>query len=101
MSTFGVEPRDSTGSIWSSALFGRDRTNIELRGIFLRRLRRLLQLRRNHEGQLNYEGTRLLDRSIYATYCDCVSVGSLEAAQEVIRRSSLPVPTTPDNDHES
>jgi len=100
MSTFGVEPRDSAGSVWSSASLGTDRTNIELQGIFLRRLRRLLQLRRNHEGQLNYEGTRLLDRSIYATYCDCTSVGALGAAQEAIRRSSLTV-VPPTDDRES
>jgi len=61
----------------------------ELRGVYLQRLRRLLQLRKNHEGRLNPEGIRLLDRSIYATYCDCVSVGSLEAAQEIVQRSKV------------
>ena len=62
---------------------------VEMRGVYLRRLQRLLQLRKNHEGQLNIEGMRLIDKSIYATYCDCVSVGALEAAQEVLRRSTV------------
>ena len=97
MSAFGVEPRDSGGSGWPSAPLGMDGASVELQRVFLRRLRRLLQLRRNHEGQLNFEGIRLLDRSIYATYCDCVSVGASEAAQEVLRRSSLPVPTSADD----
>jgi hypothetical protein len=66
-----------------------DGCSMGLQGIYLRRLQRLLQLRKNHEGQLNFDGTRLLDKSIYATYCDCVSVGALEAAQEVLRRSTV------------
>lgn len=70
---------------------------MELQGIYLRRLRRLLQLRKSHEGQLNNEGLRLLDRSIYATYCDCMSVGAPEAAQEAIRKCSVPVPTPLDD----
>ena len=97
MSTFGVEPRDGSGSRWTSAPLGMDGASVELQRVFLRRLRRLLQLRQSHEGQLNYDGIRLLDRSIYATYCDCVSVGAPEAAQEVLRRSSLPVPTSADD----
>ncbi len=89
MSASSVEPRDSGGRRWASARLGLDGLGVELQGIYLRRLRRLLQLRRNHEGQLNSEGIRLLDKSIYATYCDCVSVGAPEAAQEVLRRSSV------------
>ena len=65
---------------------------VEMRGVYLRRLQRLLDLRKNHEGQLNFEGMRLIDKSIYATYCDCVSVGALEAAQEVLRRSTVALP---------
>jgi hypothetical protein len=87
MSASGIEPRNSSGKRWASARLGLDGLGAELQGIYLRRLRRLLQLRRNHEGQLNSEGIRLLDKSIYATYCDCVSVGAPEAAQEVLRRS--------------
>ena len=62
---------------------------VEMQGVYLRRLQRLLQLRKNHEGQLNFEGIRLIDKSIYATYCDCGSVGALEAAQEVLRQSTV------------
>jgi hypothetical protein len=68
-----------------------DSFGVEMRGIYLRRLQRLLELRKSHEGQLNLEGLRLLDKSIYATYCDCVSVGAVEAAQEVLRRFTLPL----------
>jgi hypothetical protein len=68
-----------------------DGFGVEMQGVYLRRLQRLLQLRKNHEGQLNLEGLRLLDKSIYATYCDCVSVGAPEAAQEVLRRSTVTV----------
>jgi hypothetical protein len=66
-----------------------DGFSVEMQGVYLRRLQRLLQLRKNHEGQLNLEGLRLLDKSIYATYCDCVSVGAPEAAQEVLHRSPV------------
>lgn len=70
---------------------------VEMQGVYLRRLQRLLQLRKNHEGQLNFEGIRLIDKSIYATYCDCLSVGALEAAQEVLRRSTVTLPeSTPE-----
>jgi len=69
----------------------------EMRGVYLRRLQRLLQLRKSHQGQLNFDGLRLLDKSIYATYCDCVSVGALEAAQEVVRHSTVALPqSTPE-----
>jgi len=69
-----------------------DGFGVEMQGVYLRRLQRLLQLRKNHEGQLNLDGLRLLDKSIYATYCDCLSVGALEAAQEVLRRSTVTLP---------
>jgi hypothetical protein len=65
---------------------------IAMQHMYLRRLQRLLQLRKSHEGQLNFEGTRLLDKCIYATYCDCVAVDSLEAAQEVLRRATVTLP---------
>src|SRR4030042_4553885 len=97
VSACGVEPRDSGSSRWTSAPLGMDGASVELQRVFLRRLRRLLELRRNHEGELNCEGIRLLDRSIYATYCDCVSVGDAEAPIESVRRSSLPSPTSADD----
>ena len=74
-----------------------DSFGVEMRGVYLRRLQRLLELRKNHEGQLNLEGLRLLDKSIYATYCDCVSVAAAEAAQEVLRRFTVMLPqSTPE-----
>jgi hypothetical protein len=62
-----------------------------LQQMFLRRLQRLLEIRKSYQGQLNFEGTRLIDKSIYATYCDCLAVDSLEAAQEVLRRATVAV----------
>jgi hypothetical protein len=94
MSASGIEPRDSSGRRSASLRPGVAGLNVEMQGVYLRRLRRLLQLRRNHEEQLNPEGIHLLDKSIYATYCDCVSVGAPEAAQEVLRRSSVRLPTS-------
>ena len=88
-SNLNPEDRGTSGSFAPSPL-QLDGASVEMQGVYLRRLRRLLQLRKSHEGQLNFEGMRLLDKSIYATYCDCVSVGALEAAQEVLRRSSTP-----------
>ncbi len=62
-----------------------------LQQMYLRRLQRLLEIRKSYEGQLNFEGMRLIDKSIYSTYCDCLAVNSLEAAQEVLRRAIMAV----------
>jgi hypothetical protein len=95
MSASGFEHEDISRS--GSPQLQLDGLSVELQGVYLRRLRRLLQLRKNHEGQLNFEGIRLLDKSIYATYCDCLAVGAPEAAQEVLRRSSMPLPSSGDD----
>ncbi len=58
---------------------------------FLRRLNRLLRLRQEQGPDLNGEGVRLIDRAIYATYCDATDVGVAEEAQKLLRR--LPVPS--------
>ncbi|GAG18516.1 unnamed protein product, partial [marine sediment metagenome] len=42
--------------------------------------------------ELNSEGLRLIDRAIYATYCDASDVGVAEEAQKLLRR--LPVPSS-------
>jgi hypothetical protein len=81
-----------SGAPFASLPVQTETAGLEMRGVYLRRLQRLLQLRKNHEGQLNFDGIRLLDKSIYATYCDCISVGALEAAQEVLRRCTVTVP---------
>jgi hypothetical protein len=57
-----------------------------LQWVYLRRLRRLLQLRKDHEGQLNRDGLLLLDKSIYATNCDCITVGGGEEASRIIQK---------------
>ncbi len=56
---------------------------------FLRRLNRLLRLRREQGTELNGDGVRLIDRAIYATYCDASDVGVAEEAQKLLRQ--LPV----------
>ena len=58
---------------------------------FLRRLNRLLRLRQEQGQELNGEGVRLIDRTIYSTYCDANNVGVPEEAQKLLRR--LPAPS--------
>lgn len=55
---------------------------------FIQRLGRLLKLRNEQSGQLNEDGLRLIDRTIYATYCDAVDVGVTEEAQRLLQRSA-------------
>ena len=55
---------------------------------FLQRLNQLLKLRSEQSGQLNEDGLRLMDRTIYATYCDAVDVGVTEEAQKLLHRSA-------------
>jgi hypothetical protein len=50
-------------------------TTDRLADLFTRRLRRLVSIRREHSGRMNGQGLRLLDRTIYATYCDCLDLG--------------------------
>ena len=57
----------------------------QLRDGYLNRLRRLLRLRRDHFDELNEQGLRLLDRSIFAAYCDCIDIGQGEAARSVLK----------------
>ena len=64
----------------------------QLREGYLNRLRRLLRLRRDHFEELNDQGLRLLDRSIFAAYCDCLDIGEGEAARGVLKDVRLTVP---------
>ena len=57
---------------------------------FLRRLNRLLRLRSEQTGQLNEDGVRLIDRTIYSTYCDAVDLGVAEEAQRLLHRFAVP-----------
>ena len=56
---------------------------------FLARLRRLLRLRKEQSKKLNQGGLRLIDRAIYATYCDAADCGVTEAAQRLLQRYSV------------
>ena len=66
----------------------------QLRDGYLNRLRRLLRLRRDHFEELNDQGLRLLDRSIFAAYCDCIDIGQGDAARAVLKdvRLTLTIP---------
>jgi hypothetical protein len=64
----------------------------QLREGYLSRLRRLLRLRRDHFEELNDQGLRLLDRSIFAAYCDCLDIGAGDAAKNVLKDVRLTVP---------
>lgn len=63
----------------------------QLRDGYLSRLRRLLRLRRDHFDELNEQGLRLLDRSIFAAYCDCIDIGQSEAARNILKDVRLTV----------
>ena len=64
----------------------------QLKEGYLSRLRRLLRLRRDHFEELNDQGLRLLDRSIFAAYCDCLDIGEGDAARVVLKDVRLTVP---------
>ncbi len=55
------------------------------------RLRRLLRLRRDHFDELNEQGLRLLDRSIFAAFCDLVDIGQKTAAKDILKNVRLTV----------
>ena len=61
---------------------------------YLNRLRRLLRLRRDHFEELNEQGLRLLDRSIFAAYCDCLDIGQGDAAKSVLKDVRLTLSLT-------
>lgn len=56
-----------------------------LQALYLRRLQRLIRLREHHEEDLNDDGLWLLDRSIFATYRDCIQIGAGFAAHDILR----------------
>jgi hypothetical protein len=57
---------------------------------FLRRLNRLLRLRSEQTAELNEDGVRLIDRTIYSTYCDAVDLGVAGEAQKLLHRFATP-----------
>lgn len=61
----------------------------DLQAVYLKRLRRLIGLREHHEEELNDDGLWLLDRSIFATYRDCIQIGAGFAANDILSGSPL------------
>lgn len=61
-----------------------------LLGIFLNRLRRLMQHRAQHASALNPDGIRLLDHAIFSTYCDCRRLGGQAVAQGLVQTGLRP-----------
>ncbi len=57
------------------------RPGADLKEFYISRLERLIRLRRDFERDLNSLGVRLLDRSIYATFRDCVDSGGSRKAR--------------------
>jgi hypothetical protein len=66
-----------------------------LRRVYLQRLERLLRLRQRHERELNRQGTRLLDHSVFAAYCDCRLVGADEEARALLQRMHVTIDPEP------
>jgi hypothetical protein len=66
-----------------------------LRAGHLARLRRLLRLRHQHEVELNQQGLRLLDRAIFATYCDCRAAGLHAQAMTLLEEARFSLPPPP------
>lgn len=57
--------------------------------IFVNRLARLIQLRRELRDDLNPTGVELLDRAIYATYRDCIDFGAADQARGLMAGAGL------------
>jgi hypothetical protein len=75
-----------------------DATPDALQSVYLTRLQRLLRLRRRHEHELNGQGIRLLDRSIFAAFCDCIEVGAEEKGRSILRSANFPIDDGPVQD---
>jgi hypothetical protein len=58
----------------------------ELRRVYLQRLERLQRLRQRHEQELNHQGVRLLNRSIFEAYCMCREIGAQDEARAILER---------------
>lgn len=58
--------------------------------VFIRRLERLMHLRKEYVEDLNPLGLRLLDRALYATYCDCLDYDAAPEADEIIAQHPVP-----------
>lgn len=52
----------------------------------LRRLNRLVSLEIEYSYRLNEKGIRLIRRSTYSVYCDCVNLGLTNRAKDILGR---------------
>lgn len=91
------KPKEALEGDIQSVLLESEEQYSSLQLFFLRRLGRLLQLRQQQAGQLNREGLHLLDRAIFATYCDCVDMGVGEGAQRIVQRLTVSGQQRPEN----
>jgi len=65
---------------------------VALRAVYLKRLQRLVRLRRQHEEELNKQGIRLLEKSVFAAYCACREVGAEQEAMKVLQAAGIAKP---------
>ncbi len=68
--------------------FASGQTVASLRAVYLQRLERLQRLRHQHEQELNRQGIRLLNRSVFAAYCACRDAGAEEEARDILGEAS-------------
>jgi hypothetical protein len=67
-------------------------TSEEVVSTYLRRLERLKRLRNRHEQELNDQGVRLLNRTIFEAYCVLRDIGAEDKARQLLQEPSvLPV----------
>ena len=66
------------------------KTEGQVKAVFVRRLERLMRLRKEYREDLNPLGLRLLDRAIYATYRDCLDFGAEQKARQIMARHPVP-----------
>ena len=58
----------------------------DTKALFVSRLRRLIQQRKDYSEDLNPLGIRLLDRAIDATYQDCIDYGASSEARTLMAK---------------
>jgi hypothetical protein len=80
-------PRPSTAPNSPLERFRRPTQSAE-QGLFLKRLQDLLDKRRQHAGCLAGSDwrRRLIDKALYSTYRDCLSLGVGEQARDILRQ---------------
>ena len=69
--------------------FYRSAPENETKTVLVRRLDRLIKLQKNFHDDLNALGVELLNRSIYATYRDCVDFGAGTQARLLMAQAGV------------